>query len=87
VVLVQLLAVCVKVKVVEPVATPVTTPALVTVAKPVLLLTQVPPAVGDTIEVLPTQTVDAADRDGEGLTVTVTLKGAPLQEPELGVTV
>jgi len=87
VVLVQLLAVCVKVKVVEPVATPVTTPALVTVAKPVLLLTQVPPAVGDTIEVLPTQTVDAADTDGEGLTVTVTLKGAPLQEPELGVTV
>lgn len=38
-----------------PEATPVTTPALVTVATALLLLAQVPPEVGDKVVVAPTQ--------------------------------
>ena len=57
VVLVQPVAVNVKVNVAEPDATPVTRPAFVTVAAPVLLLTQVPPVLGDNVVVLPTQIV------------------------------
>lgn len=45
----------VKVNVAVPAETPVTTPALVTVATLVLLLTQVPPDVGDNVVVFPTQ--------------------------------
>jgi hypothetical protein len=48
-------AVLVKVKVAVPFETPVTTPALVTVAIAVLLLAQVPPVVGESAEVDPTQ--------------------------------
>jgi hypothetical protein len=48
-------AVLVKVKVADPLATPVTTPAAVTVATAVLLLAQVPPVVGERAEVVPTQ--------------------------------
>ena len=43
----------VKVKVADPAATPVTTPAEVTVATDGLLLTQVPPVVGDKVVVDP----------------------------------
>lgn len=47
----------VNVNVTEPAETPVTTPALVTVATAGLLLTQVPPLVGDKVVVKPTQTL------------------------------
>ena len=49
-------AVLVYVNVTEPAATPVTTPALVTVATAVLLLAQVPDVFGVTLAVKPTQT-------------------------------
>jgi hypothetical protein len=45
----------VKVKVAVPAATPVTTPPGVTVATDVLLLVQVPPVVGFSVVVAPTQ--------------------------------
>ena len=51
-VLEQPVVLLVKVSVAEPQATPVTTPALVTVAIPVLLLDQVPPEVGEAVHVL-----------------------------------
>ena len=44
------------VKVAVPAATPVTTPAFVTVAIALLLLTHVPPVVGDKVVVDPTHT-------------------------------
>jgi hypothetical protein len=47
----------VKVKVAVPAETPVTTPALVTVAMEALLLAQVPPLVGDKVVVAPTHIV------------------------------
>jgi hypothetical protein len=50
---VQPVPVWVNVNVAEPLATPVTTPALVTVATALLLLTQVPPVVGDKVVVAP----------------------------------
>ena len=56
VVLLQPVAVLVNVNVTGPAATAVTTPASVTVAKDGLLLTHVPPLVGDNmVEVLPKQ--------------------------------
>ena len=55
---VQPVAVSVKVNVAVPAAIPVTTPAFDTVAIAELLLTQVPPVVGDTLEVVPSQ-IDA----------------------------
>ena len=57
-------------KVTEPGATPVTTPALVTVAIEVLLLVHVPPLVGDKVAVLPTHTVAGAVTVGNAFTVT-----------------
>lgn len=51
--------VLVNVKVAEPAETPVTTPALVTVATNGSLLVQVPPVDGDKVVVEPTQIVDA----------------------------
>lgn len=47
------------VSVTDPALTPVTTPALVTVAMALLLLLQVPPVAGVTLAVLPGQTVVA----------------------------
>lgn len=47
--------VCVKVNVTVPALTPVTTPALVTVAIEALLLNQVPPLVGESVVVAPSQ--------------------------------
>jgi hypothetical protein len=64
VVLLQPVAVSVKVNVIEPVAMPVATPALVTVATVLSLLTQVPPTVGLRVKVLPTHRV------GEGVLTT-----------------
>jgi hypothetical protein len=63
----------VKVKVGAPAATPVTTPALVTVAKAVLLLAHVPPVVGDKLVVTPTHIAVAPviETVGKALTVTV----------------
>ena len=55
-VLLQPSDVLVYVNVTEPAATPVTTPALVTVATAVLLLAQVPDVFGVTLAVKPTQT-------------------------------
>ena len=63
--------VCVNVKVVEPAATPVIIPAFVTVAIEVLLLNHVPPVVGESVAVLPTQTVEADVTTGNALIVTV----------------
>ena len=54
----------------EPGATPVTTPALVTVATDVLLLVHVPPLVGDNVTVLPTHTDAGAVTVGNAFTVT-----------------
>ena len=79
VVLLQPVEVWVKVKVTLPVATPVTRPALVTVAFVASLLVQVPPVVGDKVMVLPTQTDDPALTAGSALTVTV----AVAEHPEL----
>ena len=63
----------VKVRVVVPAATPVTTPALVTVATPGALLAQVPPVAGVTLAVLPTQTVVAPPKVGlAGIAFTTT---------------
>ena len=53
VVLLQLVVADVNVKVADPAATPVTTPAEVTVATAGLLLTHVPPVVGDKVVVDP----------------------------------
>jgi hypothetical protein len=60
----------IKLKFTLPVETPVTTPALVTVALLLLLLVHVPPVVGDKVIVLPTQTVGPALTTGKALTVT-----------------
>ena len=59
-----------KVNVTLPAATPVANPALVTVALVGSLLVQVPPVVGDSVMVLPTQTEDPALTTGKALTVT-----------------
>jgi hypothetical protein len=59
VVLLHPVDVSVKVKVAIPAETPVTSPALVTVAIALLLLNQVPPVDGDKLMVLPTHTEDA----------------------------
>ena len=74
VVLLQLVVDEVNVNVADPAATPVTTPAEVTVATDVLLLTQVPPVVGDKVVVAPMQIelLPVMLTDGKGLTVTVT---------------
>ena len=72
VVLVQPVEVNVKVKVTLPTDTPVIKPALVIVAIPLLLLTQVPPVFGDAVIVLLTQTEEAdVLTAGNGFTVVV----------------
>jgi hypothetical protein len=60
----------VNVNVTVPADTPVITPEFVTVALAVLLLIQVPPVVGDSVAVLPTQTDAGAVTTGKALTVT-----------------
>lgn len=70
----QPVLVLVKVNVAVPAATPVTTPALVTVATAGLLLTQVPPVVGDKPVVLPTQMLVAPVMLTTGVGFTVTGK-------------
>ena len=72
VVALQPLAVLVKVNVADPADTPVTTPALVTVATNGLLHVQVPPVVGDKVMVLPTATEADAETTGKTFTVAVT---------------
>ena len=64
---------CVKVNVAEPALTPVTTPALETVAIAVLLLTHVPPLVGESVPVDPTHMADGAVSTGNAFTLTVTV--------------
>jgi hypothetical protein len=61
----------VNVNVTVPAATPVTTPAFVTVALATLLLAHVPPVVGDSVVVLPTHTAVAPVIDAIGLALTV----------------
>ena len=70
VVLLHPVAVAVKVKVTDPGATPVMTPALVTVAIAGLLLTHVPPVGGDDVAVPPTHTDAGAVTTGKAFTVT-----------------
>ena len=66
-------------KVTLPAETPVTKPALETVAFVASLLVQVPPVVGDNVIAPPTQTEDPALTTGSALTVTV----AVAEHPEL----
>jgi hypothetical protein len=56
----------VKVKVAFPAARPVTTPAFVTEATAGLLLTHVPPEVGESVIVFPTQTDAGLETVGPG---------------------
>jgi hypothetical protein len=70
VVLLQPVVVFVYVNVTLPAATPVITPAFVTVAKAVFELVHVPPVVGDNVAVLPTHTEAGAVTAGTALTVT-----------------
>lgn len=70
----QPVAVWVKVKVAVPAETPVTTPAFETVATPGLLLTQVPPVVGDKVVVAATQMLLAPVMLTVGSALTVTGK-------------
>ena len=77
VVLLQPVEVWVKVKVTLPAATPITKPALETVAFVASLLVHVPPVVGDNVIVLPTQTDDPALTVGSALTVTVAVAEHP----------
>ena len=65
----QVVVLSVKVNVGEPAATPVTTPAFVTVANITLLLDQVPPLTGDRVIVEPTQTANGAVTVGFPFTV------------------
>jgi hypothetical protein len=76
----QPVVVLVNVKVAEPAATPVTTPALVTVATAVLLLTHVPPVAGESVVVEPIHTAEAPVMltVGIGFTLTVILE-VPVQ--------
>ena len=60
--------VLVNVNVVDPAATPVTTPPLVMVATDGLLLVQVPPIEGDKVVVAPIHKADAPVIETEGLT-------------------
>lgn len=69
VVLLQLVVPSVNVKVTLPADIPVTTPALSTVAIAGLLLTQVPPVVGDKVPMLPTHTDAGAVTAGFAFTV------------------
>jgi hypothetical protein len=69
VVFVQPVAVSVKVNVTVPAATPVTTPALVTVATFVFELVHVPPVVGVKAPGVPIQTLAGAVTIGTGFTV------------------
>ena len=78
-VLTQLVVVLVNVSVTEPGATPVTTPALVTVATAVLLLVQVPPVLGVTLAVEPIKTLVAPPKTGKALTDIVPVAFTPLQ--------
>ena len=71
IVFVQPVVVLVNVRVAEPAATPETTPALVTVAMELLLLTHVPPVAGVTLAVPPAQRLS----DGVGAMVLRMLAG------------
>jgi hypothetical protein len=70
----------VKVNVADPAATPVTTPAFVTVAIPLLLLTHVPPVVGESVVVLPIQIVEAPVILVTGAFFLVTVVGTEMAE-------
>jgi hypothetical protein len=73
VVLLQVVVVLVNVNVTDPAATPVTTPAFVTVANEGLLLTQVPPLVGLNVIIEPTHKLEEGVLTvGCALIVTVT---------------
>jgi hypothetical protein len=89
VVLLQVVLVLVKVKVAFPKLTPVITPPFVTVAIALLLLVQVPPLVGVSVPVLPTQTIEGDVTVGLGFTVTVTffVRGQFIEPIEPDVTV
>jgi len=73
----------VKVKVTEPAETPVTMPSLVTVATAGLLLDQVPPVVGDSVVVVPTQIVVEPVMLTEGGAVMVTAAVGSETQPVL----
>ena len=64
-------------KVTLPAETPVTKPALETVAFVASLLIHVPPVVGDNVIVFPIQTDDPALTAGKALTVTVDVAEHP----------
>jgi hypothetical protein len=74
VVLLQPVAVAVKVNITLPGATPVITPPLVTVAnsESLALVLHIPPVVGDSVAVLPAHKLAGAVTVGDALMVTVT---------------
>lgn len=87
-VLLQPEAVSVKVRVAVPLPTPVTRPALVTVAMALLLLDQVPPILGVTLAVLPTQTSVAPPSTGlSGSGSMITFVDGFEEHPSLFITV
>lgn len=83
----QPVEVCVKTKVVVPVARPVTSPALLTEATPGLELDQTPPVEGDKLVVLPIQMLDAPLTETVGRAVAVMLAEATAEQPLRLVTV
>ena len=85
--LLQPVDVSVKVRVAVPLLTPVTRPALVTVAMPLSLLDQVPPVLGVTLAVLPTHTIDAPPSIGlSGIALIITGADGAEVQPVLFVT-
>ena len=87
VVLEQPVEVWVKVNAAVPALTPVTTPALVTVATAGLLLVQVPPVFGVRVVVPPTQMEVGPVKPTTGRAFTVTVIASEPWHPLLSVTV
>ena len=84
---VQPVEVWVNVNVTVPAETPVIRPALVMVALEILLLVHVPPVVGDTLVVLPTQTSVGPVTETTGLALTLIVAEAVAVHARLFVTV
>jgi len=82
-ILVQPVAELVKIKLVVPTSTPVTTPPLVTVATAGLFVLHVPPDVGVNVVVVPGQIEEVPDMLTIGLATTVMTEVAALRQPEI----
>jgi hypothetical protein len=87
VVLLQFVVPSVKVNVTVPADTPVITPALVTVAMVLSLLTHVPPDIGDKVAVFPTHIDAGAVTTGGEFTVIMKLHDTVLPQSSVAVQV